>query len=102
MARGRFELPASVESARGDYRERLDSVRGFVVERATLHANCWAPRSLLYRAYRTWAQESGRFALSAATFNDHLRRGFVGRVEERKREGTWGWVGIGVLEDSGR
>jgi putative DNA primase/helicase len=94
MGRGRFELPESVRGARLAYRERLDSVAAFVAEECSLDPTVWTQRSALYRAYRTWAADGGRLPVSSATFNDHLRRGFEGRVAERKREGIWGWAGI--------
>jgi len=96
MARGRFDLPASIEAGRAAYREKLDTVTAFVAEECVFHLEAWTPRPQLYRAYRTWAQESGRFPVSSAVFNDHLRRGFEGRIAEITRRGTRGWGGIGL------
>jgi putative DNA primase/helicase len=95
MARGRFEIPVSVQTARLSYRERLDTVRGFVIEECKLHAEAWTQRSALYRAYRAWAKEGGRLPVSAVTFNEHLRNGFPDQIRETKRNGgIVGWAGI--------
>jgi len=96
MERGRFEAPASVRGAGERYRDRLDSVRGFVGEACALRPDAWTPRPVIYAAYRRWCSESGRFAVSAVSFNDHVRRSF-GEVEERTRRGRRGWLGIGLL-----
>jgi P4 family phage/plasmid primase-like protien len=98
LARGRFDLPTSVEAARGDYRERLDSVQGFVSEACRLDVTAWTVRKDLYTAYRIWAQDSGRFPVSAATFYDYLRRGYPERVADRAREGIRGFAGIRLAE----
>lgn len=94
MARGRFELPASVQRARLSYRERLDTVAGFVGEECQLEPNAWTQRSALYRSYRAWATDGGRLPVSAATFNEHMRAGFGEKVVETKRVGIMGWAGI--------
>jgi len=94
MARGRFDLPPSVQRARLSYRERLDTVAGFVAEECQIAPDAWTQRSALYRTYRTWATDGGRLPVSAATFNEHLRAGFAGRVRESKRVGIMGWTGI--------
>jgi putative DNA primase/helicase len=100
MERGRFELPDSVRAARLAYRERLDSVAGFVAEQCELSPQAWTARPVMYRAYRSWATDSGRLPVSAATFNDHLRRGYEGKAEERTRNGARGWAGIWLREGS--
>lgn len=94
MARGRFDLPDSVQRARLAYRERLDTVAGFVGEECQLEPDAWTQRSALYVAYRRWATDGGRLPVSAATFNEHLRSGFADRVRETKRVGIMGWTGI--------
>lgn len=94
MARGRFDLPASVEAAGERYRDKLDTVRGFVAESCTVHPDAWVPRPALYRQYRTWAADSGRLPVSAEKFNEHLRQGYL--VAEVTRRGTRGWAGIGL------
>jgi len=101
LARGRFVLPASVEMAGERYRDKLDTVRGFVTEHCTVHTDAWVARPQLYRSYRTWAADSGRLPVSVEKFNEHLRRAYP--VTETVRRGSRGWSGIGLgAEDEGR
>lgn len=98
MARGHFIEPDSVRKAGGEYRERLDTVQGFLAERCCFDSEVWLPRADLYRAYRDWCTTNGRLPLAAYTFTDHLRRYLVESsidVVERKRSGVRGWAGIG-------
>jgi phage/plasmid-associated DNA primase len=99
MDRGRFDPPPSCRQAAGAYRDRLDTVRGFVSESCTLHAEAWVSRPALYRSYREWAKDSGRMALSAESFNEHLQRNWPEHLCLRTRRGTRGWAGIGLAAE---
>lgn len=99
MDRGRFDLPTSVDDAGDAYRDRLDTVRGFVSEACVITPDAWVAKSNLYSTYRTWAKASGRLPVSAATFNDHLSRNHAGSLEIRRRRGYDGWAGLGLLAD---
>ncbi|MHB8467875.1 MAG: DNA primase family protein [Acidimicrobiales bacterium] len=94
MNRGRFDLPPAVIDAGDRYRMRLDTVRAFVDEECAL-GETWVPRKALYDTYRQWCTGGGRLALAAVTFYDHLRANFT--LEERTRNGTRGFAGIGLL-----
>jgi P4 family phage/plasmid primase-like protien len=96
MARRRFELPASIVQAGMRYRQTLDTVRAFVVEECHFEPLAWTDRAALYRAYRAWCTDGGRYALAAATFNQHLTNAFSGKINRRKRIGRPGWLGIGL------
>lgn len=100
MARNGFDQPASVQKAGESYRDKLDTVRGFVAEFCTLHADAWVPRPALYRSYRSWAGESGRLPVSVEKFNEHLRRAYT--VTETTRRGARGWAGIGLGAEEGQ
>jgi putative DNA primase/helicase len=100
MERGRFAPPKSVEGAGEQYREKLDSVRGFVAEECVVHPEAWVPRPVLCRRYRGWCDETRRLAVSDVRFNDHLRTNYPTQVVERTRRGTRGWGGIGLASDS--
>ncbi len=99
MKRGRFDEPESVRGAGEQYRDRLDTVRGFVAEMTVLRLDAWCPRPALYKAYRQWCQDSGKYPVSAENFNAHLRQNYPTQLEERVRRGTRGWGGIGLLAD---
>jgi len=92
MARGRFELPESVRNARRAYREKLDSVQGFVAERCELADKAWTSRARLYEAYADWAKRTHRFPVSAHNFYERLRRDHG--VGDRTRHGNRGLGGI--------
>lgn len=94
LARGRFSLPPSVERAGERYRDKLDTVRGFVGESCTVHPDAWVPRPVLYRQYRQWATDSGRLPVSVEKFNEHLRQAYP--VSEKTRRGARGWAGLGL------
>ena len=95
--RGRFELPAEVRAAKGTYRERLDSVRGFVGERCSLAEGQWVPRMQLYRAYAEWCTEGGRKPLSRESFYDRVRNDWPAVVEQKPHSGIREFRGIGLL-----
>lgn len=104
MTRGGFDQPAPVLRAADAYRERLDTVRAFINEECVFEPDAWMSRADLYRNYRMWAQESGRYPLSAVTFNDHLRNTLGDAITEKqlKRGGhNYGkcWTGITVSQD---
>jgi putative DNA primase/helicase len=101
MRRGRFAEPDSVRGAGEQYRDRLDTVRGFVAEETVLRFDAWCPRPALYKAYRRWCQDSGKYPVSAENFNAHLRQNYPTQLEERTRRGTRGWGGIGLSTDEG-
>lgn len=96
LARRRFDLPASIVSEGGRYRDRLDTVRGFLADECIVRPDAWVGRTHLYRTYATWAKDGGRLAVSAATFYEHLRRALGPRIDEAKRHGNRGFKGIGL------
>jgi phage/plasmid-associated DNA primase len=96
MERGRFELPGTIQTAREQYRENLDTVRGWVSESARLDPSAVMARGWLYSNYRTWAKDSGRIPVSAARFYTKLREGWPGRIRERKLHGSWEFLGISL------
>lgn len=98
MARGHFDIPASIRAANEGYRERLDTVRGFVTECCVVEQRCWTARTRLYVAYKTWCVEGTRHPLSRHSFYDHLRANWPGLITEGKR-GVDGWHGVGLLSE---
>ncbi len=98
MERGRFDPPRSVVAARDAYRDRLDTVRGFVSEECVLEPTAWTKRAELYKVYRASVEQSGRLPVSNVTFYERLRRDFPEQVVERTRNGKRGFAGIGLRE----
>lgn len=96
LERGRFEIPASVQESRDAYREKLDSVAAFLVDECVTEPNTWAARGALFQAYTMWCRRMTRIPVTSGAFYDAIRDRFAGRVEERKRHGVRGFVGIGL------
>jgi putative DNA primase/helicase len=94
-ARGRFNEPDSVRKAGIGYREKADTIAGFLEEACVIEPGAWVPRAALYRAYRRWCEGSGRWAVSAARFNEHLRTR-PAELSETTHRGQRRWLGIGM------
>ena len=103
MERGRLEIPAAVSNAGALYRERLDTVAGFIHDECTFNIDTWVSRRQFYTAYKSWCQDTGRMALSAENVYDHLRNEHGEQVKERSRRigdgAARGFAGIGLVSD---
>jgi putative DNA primase/helicase len=97
MIRGRFERPSSIEAAGDAYRDKLDTCRGFVGEMCRFNPDGWASKPGLYAAYRDWCRDSGRLAVSAVRFNEHMMANYAAQVGKTTRHGTDGWAGIEIV-----
>jgi phage/plasmid-associated DNA primase len=96
MGRQRFAFPSSVERAREQYRQTLDTVRAFITEECHFDPDAWIDRAELYRRYKEWCREGGRYDLAAATFNARLPQAYPGRIGQRTRRGRPGWRGLDI------
>jgi putative DNA primase/helicase len=96
LARGHFDVPGSVAKANDSYRDRLDSVRGFVVDCCVLLDDAWVPRPALYRHYRGWCNDNGREAPNSAVFYERLQRDYR-TIVIAGRKGQRGFRGIGLV-----
>jgi putative DNA primase/helicase len=96
MKRGRFEEPDAVQKASSDYRDRLDSVRGFISEECVLLLDAHIARSKLYKSYAKWCNDGGRHPLGRERFHDSIRRNWAGEVIEQTIRGTREFKGIGL------
>ena len=96
VARGRFDIPPSVERKTDEYRETLDSVRAFLKERCEFvgRGKGWVPRPGCYRDYQSFCEAEGRNALKAPNFYARLREDYRGHVEAKTRRGVRGFTGI--------
>jgi putative DNA primase/helicase len=101
-ARGRFEAPDSVTEAGRAYREKADTVAGFVEEACVLAETAWVARAELYRAYRSWCEGSGRMPVSAGRFYEHLRGTW--KLDETVHRGQRRFLGVGLArhEEAGQ
>lgn len=70
QARGRFEIPASVEKNVRDYRENQDSVLRFVTDQCRVAPGLEVSASELYRAYVNWCRGQGEKPHSVTRFGN--------------------------------
>jgi P4 family phage/plasmid primase-like protien len=76
MARGQFDLPASVADATAEYRRRADPMRQFISERIEVAPDeVRIERPNVYTAYRMWTEFNGYRAVAAAKFYERLLQG---------------------------
>jgi putative DNA primase/helicase len=93
--RGHFEIPAAVQAARDDYRERLDSVSSFVTSDLQFGPAGYVTRSELAKAYRDHCRELDLHPVPTGRLYDRVRAADPG-VGVSKRNGTRGFVGVSV------
>lgn len=86
--------PAQVTEATQGYRESQDVLAAFIAERCVEHPSATVPATRLYHEYRAWCDETGEKTEKQRTFGALLtERGY-----ERRKKGTYEYVGIGLLE----
>ncbi len=94
-----LQTPPAVRVATDAYREESDVIGPFITERCLLRPTASALSSEIYQAYLGWCEENRERPLTQRTFGARLsERG----LENRKTtNGKRGWVGIGLLDQSG-
>ncbi len=92
-AQGGFTKAESCEMALQQYRERADSVAGFVAESCDMTPGCTVGRTTLYVAYRDWCLQSGREPLGRNRFCERIDA-TPGITEERDDSRSRCWGGI--------
>lgn len=75
LDRGRFEPPASVDAATGEYRRRADPVRQFIAERVIPDPEARSHRTEVYADYLRWVEHNGHRPLAAGKFYDRFVQG---------------------------
>jgi putative DNA primase/helicase len=83
VARGGFDVPTSIKEQNDQYRERSDTVRGFVLDQCALEPGERINRTLLYQAYSDWAKAQGRNPVAATKFYSGVVRNFP-RIEDHR------------------
>jgi putative DNA primase/helicase len=91
-----LRAPEAVTEATDAYRQDSDLLAAFLAERCTVSSDAWTTKRELFKAFTTWADESGESPMSKRVFGE--------RLQERDgitegRDGTRGryWSGIGLL-----
>jgi putative DNA primase/helicase len=86
-----LHAPESVKEATKEYISGEDTTGQWLDEKCVLKSDAWTPRTLSFQAWQQWAEQSREPIGSSKVFYETMRqRGF----EERKREGTMGFVGL--------
>jgi putative DNA primase/helicase len=98
MARGRFDVPASVSAKAEEYREALDSVRAFIKAECRIERGAWTKRADLYGRYETFCHGENRHVLKASNVYARLRDDYPGQIAEAKRRGERGFQGVALSE----
>jgi hypothetical protein len=88
------EAAVSVVTAAERFRQRLDTVLGFLEDVIELDRNVWTPRPALYKAYQKWCLDNERRPVHAQAFFQRLRESLGEAAWELKRRGIRGVQGL--------
>lgn len=111
MARGRFDLPESVQEAYANFAQHSDHVRAWLADDADItslqylngtpgyrhthqHLVAWTARTDCFADYSAWAVRTGRQALSREKFYDRLK---AAKLVEGRPDNERGFYGIRLL-----
>jgi len=87
-----LNAPEEVRAATKEYRSEMDTLARFIEECCVVGEDEEIQSSILYRAYKSWCDETGEEKQSQVWFSKRLaERGF-----ERRKEGLVFWFGIGL------
>jgi phage/plasmid-associated DNA primase len=90
-----LNAPEEVRAATKEYRTEMDTLARFIEERCVVGESKEIQSAILYRAYKSWCDETGEEKQSQVWFSKRLsERGF-----ERRKEGLVFWFGIGLGQD---
>lgn len=106
MARGHFELPASVEHESAAFRRVADPVRAFLDDYLPSLLVEWVPRTAVYNEYVKWAEMNGHNIMAGVSFYERLEAAGADcpshTITARKREGTRGFLFREKAQNSGQ
>ncbi len=105
MQRGHFDIPASVKAETDRYKLTADSVLSFLTEtrgKGDIDKDSEL-LSEMYKGYKNWCRDSGRYELSRTNFLAQVEELFVeGRDYRRSGSGgtkrLWGWKRLAASE----
>jgi len=94
-------MPSSVANATRVYREESDPIEKFLGDCCLTEPATWTSSKTLYKKYCDWTDDDGTFAqMNQKYFSQRLQtRGF--KREQRGKNRTRGWVGIGLYPKGG-
>lgn len=91
-----LQTPQEVIEATQDYRKEMDSIELFLEECCLIQPGVRTTAKALYEAYTSWCQKSGEQVLSQHRLGERLTK--RGLEKKRSTGGSYGWIGIGLLE----
>lgn len=94
--RGKFDVPEFVQNATEHFQKTNDVSATFVAEMCLTGKDYHVQSSVLYAAYKTWAEQSGHRPHSSTRMADEWERLGYHRY---KSGGKAYWRGIGLLEE---
>lgn len=83
--------PEVIKAQREDYRLEMDVVQSFINECCIVDQNESVQSSLLYQAYKTWAQENNQYLMNSTKFGREMSKRFI----KFKSSGIY-YKGIGI------
>lgn len=96
--RGRFDVPAAVRRATGDYQASCDIVGMFIADRIELDEEGRAGRAELYAAFKSWCQENGIRPSTSPEANKAFEARF-GAAKKIRGEFQWFGCRLDQAED---
>lgn len=94
-----LRMPASVQAATTDYRDKEDLVGQFIADRCLTGPQHYSVKaSAIYGAFRAWCETEGEYAPSQRVFGERL--GSLGFERFRTASGKW-WRGVMVRDVDG-
>lgn len=95
-----LDPPEAVRAATERYREQSDPLGAFIADCCVMHADAWASRADLHKAFARWANEAGELSLSRRVLCERLeQRGF--KSTKRDRGSIRALSGIGLKAEDG-
>lgn len=96
-ARGKFNVPAELVTARDEYRERNDLTLSFIDEKCERHSEKRVKTTVLYQNYKVWCVENGYRAVAIRSFAADLDR--LGFTNVKPHNVSY-YNGLTVVDDS--
>lgn len=100
VERGQFSQGSSIERAKAQFEQAVDPTRVFIEERTVNDlSTASVDKTVLYRAYREWCEDTGHRPLSARKFNERVRQQTPG-IAEITLNGRPYWKGLDILPEA--
>lgn len=68
--------PQIIKDQREDYRGEMDVVQGFINECCVMNSHSSVQASVLYQAYKSWAQENNQYLMNSTKFGREMGKRF--------------------------